>query len=406
MIFLVALCQAAVALAWIRVKDFGARAPFVAAAAFLGTTVLALAAEHPPAALLAAEIDRLSLPHAVVAALCCAVWGAAWTAERQRHAETPARRAALIGAAGAAGMLVLAAAFPALVAGPFSQVDPRVLRIWDARVGELDTLVPTDLRHAGNFLYLVGAAVPCLVYAWAMAWRRRNDALALPWMLAALLLAGYLLLALRHVRVAPFAEIAAAPVLAEMISRLLDWSRRQVNRTGALLQASAAAFLLTAGGLVAGSHLLSRAAPVADAIGAPAPQCRISRVAPVLNDPAGLGATPLTVAALLDHGPEILYRTQHAVVGAPFHRNGAGIWDSYRLFAASEEAESRDIAARRRIGLLLVCPSRAERLFFTQETGRNNLYTRLLDGTVPAWLAPVPMEPQRADGFRLYRVVR
>jgi hypothetical protein len=126
----------------------------------------------------------------------------------------------------------------------------------------------------------------------------------------------------------------------------------------------------------------------------------------VLNEPGGLGATPLTVAGLLDHGPEILYRTRHAVVGTPYHRNAAGIWDSYRLFAAPTEAESHAIIARRGIDLLLICPSRAERQFFTQETGADNFYTRLVAGAVPAWLAQVPIKPGNADGFRLFRVIR
>ena len=126
----------------------------------------------------------------------------------------------------------------------------------------------------------------------------------------------------------------------------------------------------------------------------------------MLNDPAGLGAKPLVIGALIDRGPEILYRTRDLVVGTPYHRNGAGIWDSYRLFAAPKNVESRAIINRRGIDLLLICPSSAEKLFFTRQTGKDSLYTRLLDGKTPDWLAQVPIEPDRADGYRLYRVLR
>ena len=402
---LVALCQAAIAFAWIRFREFEARPRLIAAAAFFATMLLALAAEHPPAAMFTVELDRLSIPHVAAAAVGCAVWGVAWAVWRRgRGVDTPTRRAALIGAAGTIGALAMVAAFPEAAIDPLSAVDPRVLQIWNARVRELDSLIPTDLRHAGNFLYLIGAAAPCLLYAAIAAWRRRSDADSLPWMVMAVLLAAYFLLSLWHIRLAPYAEILSAPVLAEMVGRLLDWGRRHPKPKLALLAACIGASTLIAGGFAASSLLASFSASASHATSGP--QCRISRISSVLNEPGGLGATPLTVAGLLDHGPEILYRTRHAVVGTPYHRNAAGIWDSYRLFAAPTETESRAIIARRGIDLLLICPSRAERQFFTQETGTDNLYTRLVDGAVPTWLAQVPTGPGNADGFRLFRVIR
>lgn len=407
LILLIALCQAMLAWGWIRFRQPGARLPAIAAAAFLATTAVALVAEHPPGALLAVELDRFSIPHVALAAACLAIWLAARTIEaieaRLPGADTPARRGAAVGAAGAVCLLAVIAAFPGLLGGPLGDVDPRVLRIWNARVGESDSLAPTDLFHAGNLLYLVGSAIPCTVYAALTAWRQRNDVRSLPWMLAALLLAGYFLMSVLYVRMAPFAEMFSVTVMAEIIGRMLDWSSRQSKRLLALLAASATALLLTSGGFVAGGYLLSLWARASDATADP--ECRIPRIAPVLNDPSGLGAAPLTIAALIDHGPELLYRTPHSVVGAPYHRNGSGILDSYRVFAAPSEEESRKIVTRRGIGLLLVCPTRAERQYFAQETGESNLYARLVEGKPPVWLAEVPVEAEKADGFRLYRVV-
>ena len=404
LMLVVALCQAAVAWGWIRFRHSTARPPFIAASAFLATTLLALSAEHPPDSLFTVELDRLSIPHVAIAAVCCAVWGAAWLMERRRGPDTPARRAMLVAASGIGGMLAVAAVVPGFAADPLSGVDPQVLRIWNARVSESDALAPTDLFHAGNFLYLIGATVPCAIYAAIGAWRQRNDARSLPWMLVVALLVTYFVLSLMYVRMAPFAEIFSVPVLAEMIGRLLNWSRHGPRRTLALLTACSTALLLISGGFVAGGYLMSLSASASHA--AAAPQCRISRIASLLNDPAGLGATRLTIAGLPDYGPEILYRTRHAVVGSPYHRNGPGIWDSYRLFAAPKNEESREIIARRGIGLLLICPTRAERQFFTQETGNDNLYTRLTAGRMPPWLAQMPIDPEQTDGFRLFRVIQ
>jgi hypothetical protein len=203
---------------------------------------------------------------------------------------------------------------------------------------------------------------------------------------------------------APFAELASAPVLAAMIGGLAGWSERRLARLPGLLVTCSGVFALTFGGVIAGSHLLSLSAAASAKV--PEPSCRIARIAHLLNDPGAPGATPLVIAALLDRGPEILYRTRHSVVGTPYHRNAAGIWDGYRLLAAPTEEESHEIAVRRGINLLLVCPSRVERSFYTRQTGRDNLYTRLSDGAVPPWLAPVAIEPKDADGFRLFRVIR
>lgn len=405
MVVLVALCQAAAALAWIFFGGVKARPQLIAAGTFVATVLLALIAEHPPAQMLAIEYDRVSLPYLTIAALTALVWGAAWISERYKPAGgTPVRRATLMGIAGSIGALFLFAVFPKILAGPYAVIDPRILPIWDAHIAELGSLAPVDLEHAGQFLFFIGTVLPCVVYSAISAWRRRGDVPAAPWMLMTLLLAAYFVLALQHLRMAPFAEIASAPVLAEMTGRLVEWSERRLAGLFRLVVTCGTVFVLMFGSVLAGGYLLSLNAAAAPS--APGPDCRISRIAPLLNDPAGLGAAPHTIATLLDHGPEILYRTRHLVVSAPYHRNGAGIWDSYRLFSAPKDEESRAIAARRGIELLMICPSGAERQFFTRETGRDNLYTRLLDGAVPAWLAPVPMDPEQAGGFRLYRVVR
>jgi hypothetical protein len=403
MTILVALCQAAAALAWICFDTVKARPQLIAAAAFLATTALALASEHPPEAIFAVEFDRVALPHLVIATLTCAVWSAASAMERFGTA-TPLQRGAVMAAAGGVGVLILLSAFPDIVAGPYAAMDPRLLSIWDAHIAELGSLAPTDLHRAGQFLFFIGAVVPSLVYGAITAWRHRSDPRALPWMFLTLLATAYFLLSLQHLRMAPFAELTSVPVLAAMIGGLASWSERRLARLPGLLVTCCGVFALAFGGVIAGTYLLSLSASASAK--APEPACRIARIAPLLNDPTAFGATPLVVAALLDRGPEILYRTRHSVVGTPYHRNAAGIWDSYRLLAAPAEEESHEIAVRRGIDLLLVCPSRVERTFYTRQTGRDNLYTRMSDGDVPPWLAPVAISPKNADGFRLYRVIR
>lgn len=406
MVLLVAICQAVAAFTWIRFENARARAHLLAACSFVLTTVIALLIERPLTEFFTAEFDRLSIPFLAIAVLTCAVWATAAMLEDRsfRKVGHVRYRLPVIGGAGCAALVVLLALFPDFISGPFAAVDPRVLPIWHAHVAELAPLVPDTLDHAGQFFFFIGGVAICLPYAVFLGWRNRSDPRGFRWIFLAAVIAVYFLLSLQHVRVAPFAELASVPVLADMIARLVDWSERRLDMLRRVLVTCTASFVLMFGGVLAGSYLLSLSAKAS--VGDPKPVCKISAIAPLLNDPATLGGKPLVIAGLLDHGPEILYRTQHSVIGAPYHRNGLGIWDSHRLFAATDETESRAIVSRRGVGLLLICPTGAERLFFNYERGSKNLYSRLLDGDIPKWLAPVGIKPDSTSDFQVFRVTR
>jgi hypothetical protein len=405
MTLLVALCQAVAVFAWIRFESTRARAHLLAACSFVLTTVIALLIERPLSEFFTAEYDRLSIPFLAIAVLTCAVWAAAAMLEDRSSRVGHVRyRLPVIGGTGCAALVVLLALFPDFISGPFSAVDPRVLPIWHAHVAELAPLVPDTLKHAGQFFFFIGGVAICLPYAVFLGWRNRNDPSGFRWIFLAAVIAVYFLLSLQHVRVAPFAELASVPVLADMIARLVDWSERHLDRLRRLFVTCTASFVLMFGSVLAGSYLLSLSAKAS--VGDPKPACKISSIAPLLNDPAKLGQKPLIVAGLLDHGPEILYRTRHSVISAPYHRNGAGIWDSHQLFAAEDEAESRAVISRRGVDLLLICPTGAERRFFSYASGSKNLYSRLLDGDIPNWLAPIEVKPEGTSDFQVFRVVR
>lgn len=63
--------------------------------------------------------------------------------------------------------------------------------------------------------------------------------------------------------------------------------------------------------------------------------------------------------APVDLGAHVLLYTPHAVVGAPYHRNGAGIGDTLRFFNALPD-EGRAMLVARQISLVVVCPGLPE----------------------------------------------
>jgi len=405
MTLLVALCQGAAVISWIRFPRVSARPQVIVAASFLAVMLLAHVAEHAPRALMLVEYDRISVPYVVIAALTFAVWSVVWALER-RNPETlmPRRRLVAIGVAGAVAVGVLLTLFPDLIGGPLAGADPRLDDIWQRRVMENHPLAPTTLRRTGEFLFFIGAVAIAIPYAVVAGWRRRAEPAGMPWFFVATVCTVYFLLALMRFRLAPFAELASTLALADMIARVIGWSERHLDKARCLLVNGTASFALMFGSILSGLYIMTLAAAASD--GRAYPKCAISAIAPLLNDPNGLGARPLVIAALLDRGPEILYRTRHSVVSSPYHRNVAGIWDTYRIFDATDETESRSIVARRGIDLLLLCPSAAERQFFDGKKAGPNLYSHLLDGRAPDWLAPVAIDPNAASGFRLFRVLR
>jgi hypothetical protein len=81
-------------------------------------------------------------------------------------------------------------------------------------------------------------------------------------------------------------------------------------------------------------------------------------------------------------GPHVLVYTPHAVVTAGFHRNNAGNLDQLAFFTGTE-AEAREIATRRGIDYLAVCPSALEAIW----GGAAEPFARqLASGTLWPWL--------------------
>ena len=119
--------------------------------------------------------------------------------------------------------------------------------------------------------------------------------------------------------------------------------------------------------------------------------CEIAQIAEFLDRPRPFGDRARIIATHVDWGPELLYRTRHAVLAAPYHRNASGILDIYRVFSALNPAASKTIVDARGIELVLLCPSPRERLFYGGEVEGVTLYQRLLEGRPPPWLAPVAL---------------
>lgn len=364
----------------------GGEAAWRASAAFAATLALALVATTAPSRLLVSHCDALSINMVLLAALAAA--GSYAALVPLARARLPLRLAALA-AAGGVGLVLYVMAKPVCVGGPFAEVDRAAVPIWLDTVLETQSIFwmisssPGPGLVAAVFVALGGAAA-----AW-LATRERSD--------ASLLLAATTLLAAAlgawQIKLLPYATLLAATALAVAIAHV---ARAAPSRPGAVRVVATLALSQVA--------LLALLLPVLSAAGLDRPEKRAVKngmteclarksVAPLA------GLAPGFVVADIDLGPFIVAETRLNVLGAPYHRIGGAIAETYRvMYGAEAEAQTR----LHRLGAkyLAVCPGLATGL--VKPVPKTGLRADLLAGRAPHWLEPIQLAG--ATPIRVWRV--
>ena len=329
------------------VIEGGVRRALAIARAGAACLVVSLAASVltvPAPVVLNPHCDQLSLAHFAalgvlsLGALCLAAGASRLSGVRSRALAA----AALLGAALAA----FAFPDPVCLGGPYARLHPGA-EPWLAQVAEAHT--PLDLfrrMHVGEALGMLLvplAGVWVLVRSWRFAPAPRDSR----WLvLGALSVLGLVLISWQ-VRGAEYAHVFAFLGAVPAAALAMDRADRvrPLWRAGALWLA----YPLGALALAAGPPLL-----LPTTLGAGA-RCVDAALLERLNDPAGLGARPLVLAAPIDDGPLLLYRTRHSVLAAGYLRSDPAIADQWRLFGSDASAVA-EVVRGRGVDALIVCP--------------------------------------------------
>ena len=294
----------------------------------------------------------------------------------------------VIGGTIAAGLALM---FPGCLRGPYAELDPWLLGNW---IDQIEEAKPLWAALPAAPAFLVAALLPVALALITGFWQAmRADGRRTVWLIYLGFLALTALVMLLQVRGARLAVPLALPGVAVAIAVLrAAYLRKSVAAGIGLLLAWFAGSGLAVGLSV--NALMPPSAPVAQPAGAASPAaCRLQQ------SYVDLAALPPTrVMSLIDLGAHVLAYTPHAVVGAPYHRNIAGISDSFAFFNA-REAEARAIAERRQIGLVVICPGMPE-LRGLPDTAEDALVRQFAEGRSPDWLKRI-----EADGpLVIYRV--
>jgi hypothetical protein len=291
--------------------------------------------------------------------------------------------------------------FPDLQQGPLGQVDPLYQSLRLERIVEVQPLIAfeslsaTELGHAANrLIQIVGIAALALPFLVVLL--VRPSATQRLWLVVALVLAVFLPLAFYQVRWSSYAQVALLLPYSAGVGWLLH--RLAVWMPGWSLVLCRPLLILI--GLF-WPLLLGQAFPQKQIVTADQ-SCPLGRLAPALAEASGARGTVLGMA---DHGPEILYRTGHAVLSIPNHRPQPGFAATWHVLTALDDRAARAEAARHGVDWILLCPSAAEQRLFAVPGEDETLYRRLVEGRPPAWLQPLPMPSELAGQVRLFAVV-
>lgn len=378
------------------------------------TGALALLLERGGAFLAPAfEIDRLSAFHVWLLVISAAFFRALrWCEGRNFATDTVRGRTALAAGLAAACGLSIVLLFPQFPALDLVPMDPFYRLTRYRNILEFQPLlsgyaVATSglIAALAKAVAQIGILLPALGFLVWMLIKERNDSRTLLWLVLAVMtgvmLVVYTVQGGLEFRDAPFLELIAIIPYAELCHRIIHAvGARFSGLRRSLVRPVVIAALI-------GWYVFPAAFTTAEKDEGPVRTgrnaCPVRHAAEALrrlNDPGRLQI----VMAFVDFGPEIMYRTPHAVLSIPNHHAQPGYRLTWDAMTARNSEDARPLIAGRGVGFVLLCDSPIIASFYGQLGARGTFREALLAGNAPGWLRPEAL-PQAAEGFRLYRVV-
>lgn len=404
---LVALSIATLGLFWVFGKRRVAKALLDLALALFGALLAVLLIERGVNRLDESVYDSLSIAHLTLFGCNLIFWAGVVLLDRHPRAlaGTGGRLAYAILGAAAAG-LILWTAEPGLFQDPMDSGDSLYATAHLVRIKELQPLIVLGGQEwtwgqilAKPIMWL-GIGIPALPYLlYRIATRERAPRRA--WIFLGILALVFVALAIAQLRWTAYPEIVLLIPYAALAGTLLDWlavrlPERPVTILRPLLVMTVAVWIYVPTALFGPD---GGGAPMAKPSGA---ACPLRPLSAFLSDPVGQGAAPKRLLAFVDFGPELLYRTPHAVLAIPNHRFQPGFTVSHGIMTADDFSVSRSLLWDYAIDLIVICPGSNESLVYQADTGGLTFYQALGSGEIPDFLSPVELPPTLNQSFKVF----
>jgi len=408
---------------WIAGEARLSRAMLIHAASLMAVVAVSLLVERGFGRLVQVEYDQVSVAHLALFGLNTAFWaamvGIGWI---PRLSGALAGRIAVAAGAATVVLSTIWLALPGLVHSPLSQVDDLYRSVRLTNIAEFQPIVrwsdlvgpsaPTTIGHLFLWLGAGAVAIPALV--WML--RRHSGGPWRGWLVITLMAVVFVPMSIAQVRWVAYAEAMLVIPYAAAVGASLVWITRLPipDPFLALPRALAVAFACTwnfipamiVGAVGDDQPVAPVAVPGEEAEQAAVDAdnvCPLASLSRVLSDSAGLGDRSRRVMAFVDFGPEILYRTSHAVFSIPNHRFQAGFTATYEAMTASTDESAESILRDNGVDILVLCPEwPLEGAFYGSDGGPGMFYGRLLAGDVPSYLEPIVLPDDLMGRFAVF----
>jgi len=307
--------------------------------------------------------------------------------------------------------------FPTLLAGPYGAMDKKLAELFFANLQEAVPLM--GIYTSYQIFLCLGTCLTGLLAA-LYFWSRATDDKKWSWALLTALLASSMMLALVYqLRVIIYALLFSIPPLVAFAEAAAGWIGRHC--LGRQRFWAEIGLVLLLGPLFAvflpalqDNRTFSTGVLMFPVQGFD-DRCEMSSLEKILNSKSYATRAPLRIVSTIDQGPELLFRTKHAILSAPYHTNVRGNLDALDFFATTDPADAERIARKDGIDLVVLCRNIPDMYL----KGKEPHYAALPDGTiimrpntsfagqlsfhkVPAWLTPIPVPPP--SNYMLFEV--
>lgn len=377
------------ALLWILKGHDYLRANFVFALSLCVGTIVSFYVWRYPHAGFGFACDTLSFQIALLVSAVALFWCMVFMAAR-KLSDVPHRLAAAVVAAVISGAVLWPAAGICVI-DPYHIKSALVRDIWLNGVQEAQ---PWYALWHTNPQMMIQAALPFIGGVGFSLWAyKKDEEQKLFWGALLIIMLCGAVLANMQLRFGECAALLSTAPIAWGISQ--GWRKYCSYETKRRVMISTVFFVLCLGIFTLRFYGHSVKPEAAERINN---QCSSHLIASILGvQPKGL------VAAYINLGPDILFRTDHHVMAAPYHINEAGIEGVYNIFTAPDVAAAQEAVYQNKVDYLVLCP--AELSYWQEVSGKEDIFAaELLAGNVPAWLSRLPeLDGQKAQIFKVYQ---
>jgi hypothetical protein len=292
--------------------------------------------------------------------------------------------------------------FPAFSQGPYALMDSKAASIWMNYVNEVKPLIDSNsspLQTVSTFLLWIGSsllALPFLITQIAnphIVYRRLWNFLIWSSLI-------FIALALYQIRWSSYAQILLIFPVAFFLLKTFPWIEKKTKAPWTRPLKVFISLLLSICFPLLGEVIKPQSLKITE-------ESTLTQSAPVEElSQYLLTKSPMRIVCLLDIAPEILYRTNHEVIGTPYHRNGSGIWDTYAIMTDSGDySTAKDLIKHRGITHLLIFNNDREKVFYQTDKKDKTLWQNLNEGMISEFLEEEPLPENLKKSFKLFNVI-